>query len=231
VHYSPLGSLPLAQRIGRSLVRSEYFCFLDDDDEYLPGALRLRLAPLLADSQLAFVTTNGYKIADGVAEELLPRDLLATVRADPLAALSHVNWLASCGGLFRSSSVPVDYFDGETAFFEWTYLAYQLALDLRMAVLETPTFRIHDTAESLSKSSAYEEAEIKVLNKILALNLPPKVRRDLRAKIGRVWHTMADSAWRQGALGRAWRFHLTSLLLPGGHRYLLFSRKLFVRLP
>src|SRR5690348_6425889 len=41
------GSLPLALRYGRSLVSSPFFCFLDDDDEYLPGGLWQRLQPML----------------------------------------------------------------------------------------------------------------------------------------------------------------------------------------
>jgi hypothetical protein len=224
VAYREEGSAPLAQRHGRSMVQTGFFAFLDDDDEYLPQALAHRCAPLLADPSLGFVATNGYRRL-GTEDRVVVTDAKA-VEANPLAALTRENWLASCGGLFRTSSVTLDYFDEPAPFLEWTYLAYRLALDFRMAFVDLPTFRINDTPASLSKSGAYRDAELSVLMRIAALPLPPAVARQVRGKVGRVLHDLSYDARLQGQLARAWTFHARSLLLPGGWRYLGYSRKL-----
>lgn len=224
VAYREEGSAPLAQRHGRSMVQTEFFAFLDDDDEYLPDALAHRVAPLLADPSLGFVATNGYRrLGD---EERIVVSNPQAVQADPLGALTRENWLASCGGLFRTSSVGVDYFDDPAPFLEWTYLAYRLALDFKMAFVDVPTFRINDTPASLSKSAAYRDAELSVLLRIAALALPPRVARQVRGKVGRVYHDLSYEARLQGQGARAWALHVRSLLLPGGWRYLGYSRKL-----
>ncbi|GAB3407596.1 glycosyltransferase family 2 protein [Massilia agilis] len=224
VAYREEGSAPLAQRHGRTLVDTEFFAFLDDDDEYQPQALALRCAPLLADPRLGFVATNGYRCVGG--EDRLMVSCAAAVRADPLAALARENWLASCGGLFRTSSIGPVYFDDPAPFLEWTYLAYRLALDFNMAFVDTPTFRIHDTPASLSKSDAYRAAELDVLRRIAALPLPAPVARQVRGKVGAACHDLADQARMAGRYGRALALHARSLLLPGGWRYLAWSRKL-----
>ena len=51
-----------ARRAGRELVDTEFFCFLDEDDVYLPGALRKRLAPLLEDPVLDAVVKSEYRV-------------------------------------------------------------------------------------------------------------------------------------------------------------------------
>jgi hypothetical protein len=224
VAYREEGSAPLAQRHGRSMVQTGFFAFLDDDDEYLPQALAHRCAPLLADPSLGFVATNGYRRL-GTEDRVVVANA-AAVQADPLVALTRENWLASCGGLFRTSSVSIDYFDDPAPFLEWTYLAYRLALDFRMAFVDVPTFRINDTPASLSKSAAYREAELGVLLRIAALPLPRAVMRQVRGKVGRVYHDLSFEARLQGQAARAWGLHVRSLLLPGGWRYLGYSRKL-----
>ncbi len=224
VVYREEGNLPLAIRYGRSLVTAPSFAFLDDDDEYLPGALWRRLQPMLADETLGYVVSNGYSQSAGRDEPAVRH--VDAVCKDPLRALLGENWLASCGGLFRSSSVGVDCFDGSTRYFEWTYLAYKLASSLKMVFVDVPTYRIYDSANSLSKSEAYLNAEIPVLAKILDLELPQDVKLSLREKMGRAYHTLSNFYRRKGELRRAWRFHLTSLGYPGGLRYLAYSRRL-----
>jgi glycosyltransferase involved in cell wall biosynthesis len=219
-----LGSAPLAQRLGRQAVQTEYFCFLDDDDEYLPGGLWHRVQPMLADASLAFTASNGYRALDG-------RDRLAVQRSSaiatgPLEALCDENWLSSCGGLYRSAAVGADYFDNPAPFYEWTYLAYKLARALPMAWVDAPTFRINDTPSSLSKSGAFRASEAQVLERILALGLPETAARPLRLKIGRTYHGLASESIDQGRPGPAWRYHIKSLRQPGGWRYLLYTRKL-----
>jgi glycosyltransferase involved in cell wall biosynthesis len=228
VMYVELGSLPNALRIGRRAVDAPFFSFLDDDDEYLPGALKARVAPLLADAGLACTAANGYRSLDGSDRPMVAAAATAGVLADPLRALLGGNWLASCGGTYRSSAVTPDYFDEPAPYFEWTYLAYRLALELPMRYVDQPTFRIHESAVSLSKSEAYRNAEVAVLLRILQLPLPPDVARALRAKLGRVRHDLANEAGLGGRVAQAWKLHCQSLGAPGGLRYLAYTRKVLL---
>lgn len=224
VTYQERGSAPLAQRYGRTLVSADYFGFLDDDDEYLPDALKNRVAPMLADQALDFVVSNGYRTIDG-REGLAVTDPKA-VKTAPLEALIYENWLASCAGLFRTATIGAECFEVDAHYFEWTVLAYRLASMRKMAFVDPPGFRINESAVSLSKSMSYRHAEVVVLSQILDMDLPRAVRKALRRKLGRAYHNLAENHYSEGKLTAAWRCHLTSMLLPGGWSYLLFSRKL-----
>ncbi|QYF95081.1 glycosyltransferase family 2 protein [Massilia sp. PAMC28688] len=219
-----LGSYPYALQIGRINVDTPFFAFLDDDDEYLPSAIKNRLAPLLSDPSLTFVASNGWRRLGGMDQAVVKNTGLA--QRSPLVALARENWLASCGGMFRTSAVGSEYFDGRTAHLEWTFIAYKLALSHRSEFVDIPTFVINDSAGSLSKSDGYAEAEGEVLPKILALNLPKAVRRDVQEKLGRCLHNIAARKSANGDWWHAWRLHVASILCRGGWRYLLYSRKL-----
>lgn len=223
VLYQQIGSAPMAQTAGRKSVRTPFFAFLDDDDEFLPQALSTRLKPLMTDPQLDFVVTDGYRVVRGGEQLAVGKRL---VKDDPLSTLCEKNWMASCGGLFRTSTVTEQYFSDPVPYMEWTYLAFRLTISLRMCWLDTPTYRINSSVVSLSKSNAYINSEIGTLKRILALPLPPHIRRAVQIKIGRTYHTFAENSRRQGQRREAWRFHLESLLQPGGWRYLAYSRKL-----
>src|SRR5262245_24830754 len=62
------GSLTRAHLTGRQQVLTPYFSFLDDDDEYLPGALDLRRRALEQDPDADLVVTNGYHYGEGSVE-------------------------------------------------------------------------------------------------------------------------------------------------------------------
>ena len=224
VLYRSTGSAPLAQAAGRDAVATPFFAFLDDDDEYLPGALAARLDPLRADPGLDFVVSNGYRARKG-HDEYAIGDSRAIV-ADPLDALCERNWMASCAGLFRSTTVTPAYFADPAPYMEWTYLAFRLTASLRMRWLDTATYRINDSPVSLSKSDAYLRSELEILERVLALPLPPRARRAVRRKLGRACHVFAEKSRRAGQQAQAWCYHLGSLSKPGGWRYLPYSRKL-----
>jgi hypothetical protein len=223
VEYQAPGSLPNAIRYGRSRVRTEFFGFLDDDDEYLPGAIGIRLAPFLADSSIDVVVTKGVDHVEG--EDRARAASMAGEATDPLRSLLSGNWLSSCGGLFRTARVPLDYFDGVTRYFEWTLTAYKLAATRRIRFLDQATFRVHPSPGSLSRSKAYLEAEPSALSAVLALGLPIDVRRALRRKLGRAHHGLASMYLADGLTGLAMKHHLRSILAPGGLAYLPYSRK------
>ena len=226
------GSLPFAQRHGRSLVEKEYFTLLDDDDELLDFALEKRADLMLRDRQVDVVVSNGYITYDGIQYERHVESF-DDAREDPFAALLRRNWLVSCGALFRTSGVPIDCFDGETKFHEWTLLAVRIMLlGRQIAFLDDPTFRKHEETEgSLSKSHEYRESTLGFLKDLQGLDLPLSAKRELRSKIGRTCHAKAVYLRNQGRFWDAWAYHLKSLNSLENWKFLTFSRKLFVSMP
>ena len=141
----PVADLPGALFAGRQLVDTEFFCFLDDDDEILPNGLAARLRALTERPEVAFVATNGYYRSNGIEQVNIRNTDM--VSADPVLAMTDKCWLASCGGLYRTSMVDVRAFAGLPRFLEWTYLGLKLASTRRMFFLDEPTFRIYDSEE------------------------------------------------------------------------------------
>ncbi|MEX2123333.1 MAG: glycosyltransferase family A protein [Woeseia sp.] len=223
------GSLPAAQRHGRGLVTKEYFTLLDDDDELLPEALRYRSSVLQNDQTIDALVSNGYVTYDGSTDELHVTNF-DFARGDPLAALMQKNWLASCGALFRTRTIPFDFFDGVTKYHEWTLLAVRILLaDRKLAFLDRPTFRKHEEIDnSLSKSEAYRNSSLEFLRNLLLFDMPRHAKTELKKKIGRTLHSKADACRRRGDLSAAWTYHLRSMSYPDRWRYLLYTRKLLL---
>lgn len=223
LHYESIGSAPLASKIGRSLVNTDFFAFLDDDDEYLPHALVARLSALRTDSRLAVVVGNGYRY-EGKAR-LASAWNLREAAHNPFAALLANNWLTSCGGLYRSSLVDETFFADTPAYMEWTYLAYKLCVNYEIGFVDNPGYIIHDTPDSLSKSLDYGRAYLAVLTRILELPLPTDAHRALRGKYGAALHDLSASCLNQGERWQAFIYHCRSLLQPEGLRFLLYGRR------
>lgn len=223
VAYRPTPSAPLACEYGRTLVATEFFAYLDDDDEYLPDSLALRCAPLAADPSLDFVVTNGFRGA-GADVHIKRPDL---IHLDPLSALLQKNWLASCGAMYRARSCEPRLFEALPTYMEWTMLAYRLLLaGKKLHFLDVPTYRINDTPGSLSKSMAYRETTVMVLEQLIALPLPPGNRRVLRQRLLDAHHDLSVSHIAAGNKKAAWRHHLLSLSGRSGWRYVSYTRRL-----
>lgn len=221
----PAPSLPAALQAGRLAVRTPFFGFLDDDDEYLPGAVDARLQALAAEPAAALVASNGFRRRGGLDRPAMAR--LTEVAADPLAALFRENWLASCGGLFRAELAPPELFEDISRHFEWTWLAFRLAAAGRHVVtLDVPTFRIHETAGSESRSEAYMLAQVAIHQRMLAHAARPDIVRALRGRLSQAWHDISAYHLRRGALGDAWSAHLHSLRHPSGFKFLSYTRRL-----
>ena len=220
-----VGSLPYALEVGRGLVETPYFCFLDDDDEYLPGAIDFRVRALEDESEADLVVTNGYRY-DGKQSSVALKPL-DSVSSDPLGSLFEGNWLASCGGLFRSDRISREMFSDINAYTEWTWIAFRLALEGRkVAVIAAPTFRINETAGSASKSVAYRRAFLGLYRMMLEAGLPKEIERKVYRRISDVWHELAVVELYQGNRAEAWRCHLASLRSFYGMRYLAFTRRM-----
>jgi glycosyltransferase involved in cell wall biosynthesis len=215
-------SLPEALRIGHSHVATEWFSELDDDDELLPGALQLRVRTLANDPDAAAVVTNGLCRTGGI--DTLHLDDMAEVAVDPLRALTRINWLLPGSWLARTDRVPATLFDGVPRFLECTYLAARLASETSLRFIGRPTVVYRtDTPDSESKSLDYVIGQAAALRRLLALDLPPDVRRVFEARLAPACHNAARALAREGQTRGAWRWHLKALAQPGGWRFLLHT--------
>ena len=214
-----------ALTIARKLVDAPFFAFLDDDDELLPDALATRLGILRAEPRVQVVVTTGY-VARGNARRLHIGDI-ARHQSDPLRGIVERCWLASCGGLFRTDAVPQAMFDALPDLCEWTCVAFRLAAaSCSIHFVDRPTYVVHDSAGSLSKSDAFVEASLRVLDAMRSAPLPAADRRRLAHKYRATLHAAAERCRRAGKVGEAWRYHLRSMQPPGTLRYAAYTRKL-----
>jgi glycosyltransferase involved in cell wall biosynthesis len=221
----PEKSLGAAIAAGRRAVRTPFFGFLDDDDEYLPGAIDVRLALLESNPHAGVAVTNGLRSINGVDEVIMQHINLVT--ADPLTAVFHEQWLASCSALYRAAVVPAEMFENIARYLEWTWLAFVMAsAHTQVVTADVPTFRIFDTENSESKSDAYLIAHIAIFERMLGLTNNQAVRANLKERIRGDWHYRCVVALGRGARLEAWRCHWRSLTCSGGWRYLLFTRYL-----
>ncbi len=228
VHQLATPSLPLAIAFGRSLVTSDFFCFLDDDDEYIENALLTRLKSLSGTPSVDFIVTNGIRRSlDG---DFCVHDELSSVVLNPLKSLFHQNWLASCGALFRSSSIGQEFFDDYHDLAEWTWLAFCLCTARRkLGVVDVPTFIINDTQNSRSKSASYREGYIDMYMKMLSCDIPNDIRSAIKVRLSRAYHDLSFIALNNGDIQRSILFHIKSIRFIHGFKYLLYSRKIISR--
>lgn len=219
------GSVPLAQAYGRRQVDTPFFAFLDDDDELLAGASDLRLARLRSDAAIDLVVMNGSYMQGGKTMAMHPN--LQAIEADPLKALLERNWLASCGGMFRTASIGEDYFAGSHSYAEWTWLAFRLSMDKKcIRVIDQPGYMVHDTPNSLSKSESYFESYISLFDRMLSAPVPAYARKRIMAKRCAAQHHLSVLALGAGELDQAWSSHRSSLQFPSGWKYALYGRKI-----
>jgi hypothetical protein len=208
------------------MVDTPYFAVLDDDDELLPGALQTRLQAL-HETGADVLVTSGY--LDGFGRRELNIADFCAIEADPLRALLVRHWLPPCAGLFRSSTVTLEFFEGIPRYREWTYLALQFALRLKIRFESQATFVYRtDTPGSLSKSRAYCLAGPPAITRMLELGLPADVRAALRVRLAGDLHSVSSQELDDGNYRAAWTSHLRCLAQPSGWRHLPFARHLLV---
>jgi hypothetical protein len=215
-----------ALRFARRQVDTEFFGNLDDDDEYLPHSVAIRLRPLEQDHSVDVVVTNGILIKGEDRRISLPN--ISRFQADPLVGLVDECWLNSSGGLFRSSGVSVEFFDAIPNIMEWTYLAFLLALRCRLHFMDEQTFIWNaDTPSSISKSSDYVRQLPDVYRSLLKFSMPLRARRMIWKKYVRTLHLLSSVELDERNYGDAWRSHLRSLA-HGGVLYLPYTRHLLM---
>jgi glycosyltransferase involved in cell wall biosynthesis len=218
------GNLPRALLAGRRAVDTEFFGILDDDDEYLPGAVKARLRPFAENPSIDAVVSNGY-VVESNRERIAVPDFSA-IPSDPLGHLMDRNWLPSCAGLYRTKSLPPSYLD-VPRYMEFTYMALSLALNKKLHFLDVPTYRVYrDSPGSLSNTSDYALSEPIAIRQMLDLKPPTRIKRQLEKKYASALHCLSDSARGHGNYKAAWLYHLQSLLTPYGIHYLFYTRHL-----
>lgn len=222
------GSSPLAVAVGRQQVQTPYFAFLDDDDELLAGASERRLALLRSDAIADVAIMNGYYQSGSGARSLM-HPSLAHVGRNPLSALLDRNWMASCAAVFRAKTVGGEFFEDPHRFAEWTWLAFRLCTHGKVIrVLDEPGFIVHDTPNSLSKSTPYFESYISLFDRMLRQSAPGWVHRRVRVKRSAAFHDLSARALGMGDIRKAIRWHLRSIQHPSGWKYLLYGRKILI---
>lgn len=226
--YLATPSAPGAVLRGRELVQTDFFSTLDDDDEYLPHSMDIKLAALKLDSHADFLVGNAFVHSSDGIDSLL-YDRLTDVPSSPLECLMRFNWLSSGNALFRTQSVGPSYFKDYHPFAEWTWLAYKLVLDgKRVSTLNEPVCRHNDTAGSLSKSGAYSLSYMSLFLRMLACAPPSQIERMIHRKMGAAYHDASVAALHKGRKLDAWRYHWQSLVEIDGLKYLSYTRHLLL---
>jgi hypothetical protein len=211
-------SFPRALSLGVDTSATPYFSFLDDDDEYLPGAVDLRLRTLEEHPDAALLVTNGYR-RKGKIDHPAMREL-DRVEADPLLALFRENWLPSCGGLFRRARTPDELFRDVPSLLEWTWIAFRIAdAGGKVVVLNEPTFIINDTSGSQSASLAYVTSLPETLHLLRERTTRPEIRSALTRHLVQSLYAASSRCLCEGRSADAWRFHVQCLKQKGGWRY------------
>ena len=217
-----------ARLAARKVVDTEFFGMLDDDDEYLPGGIKVQVEPMLKDPSIDVVVTNGYRRENG--GDVLQYPEFSTFHHDPLSSLMEWPWLNSGGLLCRSETVSSSYLEVPRSM-ELTYMAVKLALSRKLRFIDTPTYRWdRDAPEPLSMSKYYLEGAPDGIGRMMALKPPARIKRRLARKYVSTLHSLSDWERTDGNHHAAWRYHLRSLLSPYGMKYLSYTRHL-VRFP
>lgn len=215
----PEASLPAAIHAGRLAVTSDYFCFLDDDDTYMPDAVACRL-DAIESTAADFAVGNGLNPA---GKMVIPS--ISAAESDPLRALSSKNWLASCSGLYRTASISGEFFENVVKYFEWTVIAFRLLMaGKRVCFVDRVTYRISDTEGSASKQKSMES----MLNGVavaeyMFAHVPASIRADYAWKLAATYHEVSDYCLFSNDLSLTWRMHLASIR-SGGWQYLAYTR-------
>lgn len=227
-HYLTEGNFPKALIYARNLVDTEFFCFVDDDDELLANSLIDRLTSFKNAPDSDVVVGNGLK-KHNVELELETHSDILNYQENPLKALfrENGNWLASCAGMFRTETISTEYFEDYAVYAEWTYIAFKLALYKKVTFVDSLCYRINVNSESLSHNEAYLLGQYAMTEKVLALSLPSWARKLFIIKRRDMEHDLAERYLSTKNHYGAWRFHVKSLCnMATFPKYLLFTRYL-----
>lgn len=221
------GNVSAARYAGIVHSSGDYFGFLDDDDEFLPGAISKRLSVLQEDESIDIVVTNGFECVCGLDGLMVTLGQLE-INQGPAESFLKQNWFASPASLFRRKAVDVECFNIRHRYFEWSYLFFVLFSEGKVFFFDNSiTYRYYkDTGNSASKSEDYERAYPLVLEDLCRLQLPPRVLYRLRNKYIIALNSLSNSYLRSGHGYMALKIHI-KCLVSGGWRYLPYTMRVF----
>jgi glycosyltransferase involved in cell wall biosynthesis len=223
------GNVSRARHAGLLASTRPFFGFLDDDDELLPGGLAARHARFADDVDV--VVSNGYFLTrQDEQTEIVPRDIMARIEADPLGAFMDCNWFSAASGLFRAASIPASLFDFDLRFYECTFIALRL-MDQRARIrfCETFGFRMHQsTPDSATKTKAYVRAQPDFVRRMRTFRrFGTAYDRHCVRKLANSLNLVSRLEREWGHYHRAWFAHL-QCLASGGLRFLPYTRHLLM---
>lgn len=226
-HYLEIGNLPNALHYGVKQVKTSFFSFLDDDDIFLKNTFKEKLDPMLKNTEIDFVVTNGFNYRNNC-------DKLRTINfpkesKNAANMVLEENWLASCGAVYRSSSFEPDYFKEIPKYLEWTYIGFKISNTKRGHFINTPTFRIFDSVNSLSKSIDYHEGVVNAIQKITEI-APQALKKETKKKYGKALHDTSSEYLKNNKIKESILNHLKSLTMPNGITYLSYSRHIISKI-
>jgi hypothetical protein len=192
----------------------------------MPGATRKRVVYLDSHPEVDVLATYGLRQAPDGRTIRVP----LPVTKDLLTSLLDDNWLTSCGGAFRRGRVTAEYFARVPRYMEYTHLAFQIARDRTVHVLDDPSPHYTQiyTSGSDSQGLNFAMAQPYALAQMQDGSLPQEFRILLARKVAAAFHNAANYCYRSGRLLDAWRFHIASLRNRHGLKYLPLSGHLLV---
>ena len=220
------GNVSHARLSGIRAARGEFFCFLDDDDEFLEDALRTRVERMHLMSDADVVVTNGF-ILESDERPLVTDALAQKIRENLPLSFQETNWFSSPASTFRKSRIEAPFFDFPFKHFEWTFLFYKLiSTGKNIDYLHALTYRKFESNPlSISKTDAYLLSYPDILLDILALPLSDPLRAGLKRKLPASLNAVSQLHLRQNRIRQAWLTHL-KCLAHGGWRFLPYTRAL-----
>jgi glycosyltransferase involved in cell wall biosynthesis len=219
------GGPGLARRVGAELAGTEFISFLDDDDEYLPDSLRIRVAYLDAHQDINALVTNGLLCDGGKESRIIPP--LSMLSSNPVLRAMQHGWQAGMLTL-RTKNVDLSALHPELGHHEWTYTALCLANTNSLALHDVLTFRYYKTPGSLSQTAQHVLAEPAFWALALKALSSSPYERLARTRMGQALHDAAVVYYQNGDLRCAIRHHLAGLKYPGRTARYGLSAKLVV---
>jgi glycosyltransferase involved in cell wall biosynthesis len=217
-----------ARNTGLDAATSRFVAFLDDDDAWLPGHPARAMAALEADPQALLVAGDAFVFHDPRPDgsSPLPADFQTLSRfaedrpAGPLSLrdLLLANRILTPTVVLARERLPSgERFRADLAVMEDYELWLRLARDHRLLFDPHPAAIVRKRADSASRDlGAMAEASLRVFEGQLALGLPPGTlsTREIRLRLGRLWHDLAYARLRAGdtAGARSAAWHSASRL-------------------
>lgn len=228
VHRIDEGNVSRARVAGLRHATGDFFSFLDDDDEFLPGALELRARLLRDHPEFDVVVTNGFRHNDGDVAHV-SAEFESAIHADVGGSFLQRNWFASPASMFRRATCEISLFDTGLRYFEWTYLFFRLLSSSKRFHFDGRlTYRIYENnPASISRTAQYELAWPSVLRRVLDLPLESRLKVLIRDSRLTALNHSSVLQLKGGYVGEAARLHW-QCLMAGGWRYLPYTGRLVV---